>query len=155
MDTARLLTTLPLMNARILIFGFPLVVLSSCASDEVRTGPKPPPAAAEWTPADPTTLKISAREVPGGLDISEKGKLISQLRSAAPIERWVFVKNGRDIVVRCSNAAGPATIEIYDSRTAIRRASIAVDQVIDGRPAWATCLADSPPGPIPADRSGE
>jgi hypothetical protein len=57
----------------------------------------------------------------------------------------VFVKEGRDLVIRCSNAEGPATIELYDSRTAIQRDSIAADQVIAGRPAWAACLADSHP----------
>ncbi|MEO5713637.1 MAG: hypothetical protein ABIT37_09110 [Luteolibacter sp.] len=131
------------MKSRWLIFGLPLVALVSCASDEVREGPKPPPAASEWTVADPNKLKFSAVEVPGGLDISEKGKLISKVRCANPIERWVFVKEGRDIVVRCSSTEGPATIELFDSRTAIQRDSVAADQVINGRPAWAACLADS------------
>ncbi|MEO5916603.1 MAG: hypothetical protein ABIS50_20375 [Luteolibacter sp.] len=131
------------MTTRFLMSGLPLVALVSCASDEVREGPKPPPAASEWTVADPAKLKFSAVEVPGGLDVSEKGKLISRVRCAKPIERWVFVKEGRDIVIRCSNAGAPATIELYDSHTAIQRDSVAADQVINGRPAWATSLADS------------
>ncbi len=145
MDMVCMLVTVPLMTTRFLILGLPLVALVSCASDEVREGPKPPPAASEWKAADPNKIKVSAVEVPGGLDVSEKGKLISRVRCANPIERWVFVKEGRDIVVRCSNAAGPATIELYDSHTAIQRDSVPADQVINGRPAWAVSLADSPP----------
>jgi|GEM_PF-5758385 len=143
MDTAGLLLTVPAMKNRFLIFGLPLMVLVSCASDDVREGPKPPPAASEWTAADPAKLKISAVEVPGGLDVSEKGKLISKVRCANPIERWVFVKDGRNIVIRCSSAEGPAMIALYDSHTAIMRDSVAADQVTNGRPAWAACLADS------------
>ena len=134
----------PAMKTRWLIVGLPIVALVSCATDEVREGPKPPPAAAEWKVADPDHLKFSAVEVPGGLDVSEKGKLISRVRCAAPIQRWVFVKDGRNLVLRCGNTAGPATIELFDSRTAILRDSIPADQVLDGRPAWAACLADSP-----------
>ena len=133
------------MKTRRWIVGLPIVALVSCASDEVRQGPKPPPAAVEWKVADPDHLKFSAMEVPGGLDISEKGKLISRVRCATPIQRWVFVKEGRNLVVRCGNPTGPATIQLFDSRTAILRDSVSADQVLDGRPAWATCLADSAP----------
>ncbi len=143
MDMACKLVTFRPMRTRFLIFGLPLVALVSCATDEVREGPKPPPAASEWTAADPAKLTVSAVAVPGGLDISEKGKLISRVRCGRPIERWVFVKEGRDIVIRCSNAEGPATIELYDSHTAIQRDSIGADQVIAGRPAWAASLADT------------
>jgi hypothetical protein len=59
------------------------------------------------------------------------------------IERWAFVKNGRQIIVKSRGAEGPATIELFDSRTAIRRDTIPADQVIDGRPAWAAGLAET------------
>ena len=144
-DTTRMLITFPAMKTRWWIVGLPILALVSCASDEVREGPKPPPAAEEWKIADPDHLKFSATEVPGGLDISEKGKLVSRVRCATPIQRWVFVKEGRNLVVRCSNPTGPATIQLFDSCTAILRDSIPADQVLDGRPAWAACLADVRP----------
>ena len=136
--------TFPVMKTRWLIVGLPIGALVSCAPDEVREGPKPPPAAAEWKVTDLNRTKFSAVEVPGALEISENGELISRVRCAAPIQRWVFVKNGLYLVVRCANPEGPATIELFDSRTAILRDSIPADQVLDGRPAWAACLADSP-----------
>ena len=140
-----MLITFSAMKTRWLIVGWPIVALVSCAPDEVREGPKPPPAAAEWTVTDPKRTEFSAVEVPGGLEISENGELISRVRCPAPIQRWVFVKNGLYLVVKCGNPAGPATIQLFDSRTAILRDSVPADQVLDGRPAWAACLADPRP----------
>ncbi len=118
--------------------ALPLWMLAACAPDEVREGPKPPPAAAEWAPADPGDHDFTAKPFPGGLEVFDDGKLVSRIRSGKPlIERWAFVKEGKQMVVRSSGAEGPVMIELFDSRTAVRRAAIAADEVIDGRPAWA------------------
>ena len=80
----------------------------------------------------------------GGLEIREDGKPVSRIRSAQPaIKRWAFVKDGRQLVVKSCGAEGPPTIELFDSRTAIRRDSIPADQVADGRPAWAAGFAEA------------
>jgi hypothetical protein len=119
-------------------------LFSSCAPDEVREGPKPPPAAAEWWPSNPSEIDFTATEFQGVLEIREKGKLVSRIRSGqAVLERWAFVKEGRQIIVRSRGAEGPSIIELFDSRTAIRRDTIPADQVINGRPAWAAGLAET------------
>lgn len=121
-----------------------VVMISGCARTEVREGPKPPPAAAEWWPSNPADIDFVARAFAGGLEIWENQQLVSRIRSGQPvIERWAFVKDGRQIIVRSRGAEGPATIELFDSRTAIRRDTIVADQVINGRPAWAAGLAET------------
>lgn len=119
-------------------------VFSGCAPTEVREGPKPPPAAAEWWPSNPAEIDFTASEFQGGLEIREDGRLVSRIRPAQPVlERWAFVKDGRQIIVRSRGAEGPATIELFDSRSAIRRDTIPADQIVNGRPAWAAGLADT------------
>lgn len=112
---------------------------TGCGTHEIAEGPKPPPAAKEWTTADPDDLEYEAREIPGGFEIlDDKGRIVSRIRSAYPvIERWALVKNGEQIVVRSSGLEGPAKIQLFDCRSAICRATVTPDQVVDGRPAWA------------------
>lgn len=117
-----------------------------CGSHEIAEGPKPPPAAKEWATANPSKLKYEAREIPGGIEILDDGEIISRLRSACPvIERWAFVKNGDQIIIRSSGLDGPAKIQLFDCRSAICRASVTPDQVVDGRPAWAAAFAEPRP----------
>lgn len=134
----------PLMNRRMFSCLLAAVAFCGCAPSEVREGPKPPPAAAEWWPSNPADIDFQAHAFAGGLEIWEDGKPVSRIRSAQPvIERWAFVKDGRQIVVKSRGAEGPPTIELFDSRTAIRRDSIPADQVADGRPAWAAGFAEA------------
>lgn len=118
--------------------------LAGCGSHEIAEGPKPPPAAKEWATADPDDLKYEAKEIPGGFEIlDDEGQVISRIRSALPvIERWALVKNGEQIIVRSSGLEGPAKIQLFDCRSAICRATVTPDQVIDGRPAWAAGFAE-------------
>jgi hypothetical protein len=121
-------------------------IVSSCGPSEIREGPKPPPAASEWAPSNPAQIDFQAFIIPGGLEINEDGKPISRVRPAqVNIVRWAFVKNGRQIIVKSSDAEGPPIIELFDSRTAIRRDTIAEDQVRDGRPAWAADFVRTQP----------
>jgi len=118
--------------------------LAGCGTHEIAEGPKPPPAAKEWSTADPDDLEYEAREIPGGFEIlDDEGRVVSRIRSANPvIERWALVKNGEQIVVRSSGLEGPAKIQLFDCRSAICRATITPDQVVDGRPAWAARFAE-------------
>jgi hypothetical protein len=126
---------------RFLPFAF-TAILAGCGTHEIAEGPKPPPAAKEWTTADPDKLKYEAREIPGGLEILDEGEVISRIRSVHPvIERWAFVKNGDQIIIRSSGLEGPAKIQLFDCRSAICRATVTPDQVVDGRPAWAAGFA--------------
>jgi hypothetical protein len=121
-------------------------IMTACGPSEIREGPNPPPAASEWRPSNPAKIDFQAFIIPGGLEINEDGKPISRVRPAQPnIVRWAFVKNGRQIIVKSSGAEGPPTIELFDSRTAIRRDAIAEDQVRDGRPAWAADFVRAQP----------
>jgi hypothetical protein len=121
-------------------------IVSGCGPSEIREGPKPPPAAAEWAPSNPAQIDFQAFIIPGGLEINEDGKPVSRVRPAqANIVRWAFVKKGRQIIVKSSAAEGPPTIELFDSRTAIRRDTTPEDQVRDGRPAWAADFVRTQP----------
>jgi hypothetical protein len=132
------------MNRRLFSCLLAVATVSGCTSSGINEGPKPPPAAAEWWPSNPADIDFQAHAIAGGIEIWEDGKPVSRIRGAQPvIERWAFVKNGRQIIVKSRGAEGPATIELFDSRTAIRRDTIPADQVIDGRPAWAAGLAET------------
>lgn len=144
MDSAAGLFQTPRMKFRPHHCLLVAALFSGCASDEVREGPKPPPAAAEWAPSNPAEIDFQAFVIPGGLEINEDGKPVSRVRSAQPVlERWAFVKDGRQLIVKSRGAEGPATVELFDSRTGIQRDKIAADQVIDGRPAWAAAFSEA------------
>jgi hypothetical protein len=126
------------MKSHLRLFLLAAAIISGCGPTEIREGPKPPPAAAEWAPSNPAKIDFQAFIIPSGLEINEAGKPVSRVRPAQPnIVRWAFVKNGRLIIVKSSGMEGPPTIELFDTRTAIRRDAIPEDQVRDARPAWA------------------
>jgi hypothetical protein len=144
MDSAAVLLQTSRMKLRAHLCLLAAAAFSGCAPSGINEGPKPPPAAAEWAPSNPAQIDFQAFVIPGGLEINEDGKPVSRLRPAQPVlERWAFVKDGRQIIVKSRGAEGPPTIELFDSRTAVRRDSIPADQVIDGRPAWAAGMAET------------
>lgn len=122
------------------------VLATACGPAEVRTGPKPPPAAAEWAEADPADHGFTVRAVPGGLEVLEEGEAVSRVAVARPVvEKMMFVKEGRQLIVRSRGAEGPAVLELFDSRSGVRRAVIGENEVFHGRPAWAAGLATPVP----------
>lgn len=119
-----------------------LAFAAGCGPTEVASGPKPPPAAAEWAPADPADHEFAVTPVPGGLEILEDGQPVSRITSARPVvEATVFVKDGRQLILKSRGPAGPAVLELFDSRSGVRRAVIGENEVFHGRPAWAASLA--------------
>ena len=92
------------------------VLATACGPAEVRTGPKPPPAAAEWAEADPADHEFTVRAVPGGLEVLEEGEAVSRVAVARPVvEKMMFVKEGRQLIVRSRGVEGPAVLELFDS----------------------------------------
>ena len=115
---------------------------AGCGPAEVGSGPKPPPAAAEWVEADPADHEFTVQAVSGGLEVLEDGRVVSRVAAARPVvERTMFVKEGRQVIVRSRGAEGPALLELFDSRSGVRRAVIGENEVFHGRPAWAAGLA--------------
>ena len=145
-DSSRRGAILAAMKSPLAAAAVAVLLGTACTDSEVRSGPKPPPAAAEWAAADPADIDFTSRAVPGGLEILEKDKPVSRIMSARPVvERTAFVKEGRQFIVRSRAAdpmAGPAIIELFDSRSGTRRAVIGANEIFHGRPAWAAAFAD-------------
>lgn len=74
--------------------------------------------------------------------LCDHGKVIANLASAKSfIEGWDFTKDGQHVVIKSRGAHGPATIELFSTRSGPPEASVqAYDKNL---PEWATAYADA------------
>jgi len=81
---------------------------------------------------------------PGTVTISENGQTVSVLRTAAPnVEAADFTGPGQEqIAIKSRGAHGPATLELFDTRTGQLRDKVLAYAVKDGQPAWAVPYAE-------------
>lgn len=126
-------------NPFLLIAACSLVSLSSCVIDASSLETE----GNEWAPANPTTHNYTARSMQGGLVVFDNGRKVATIRTAAPnLEQWSFVRAGRNIVTKSRGGHGPATIELWDSATGMRRDKVLAYAVRNGKPAWAARYAE-------------
>ena len=74
----------------------------------------------------------------GRVRILQNGRTVSVLRTELPnVERYRFENAKREIVVKSRANHGPAVVELFDTKTGVRRGKVMAYAIKNGRPAWA------------------
>lgn len=88
----------------------------------------------------------TARPIPGGggVEVYDRaGNLLTQVDSGLFfVEEYNFINNRNQLVVKSRGRHGPATVQLFDSRTGRQIDEIFAYEVTGGRPAWAAPYAE-------------
>ncbi len=89
------------------------------------------------------TGSYQAQITQGGIRITQGGRQISFIRTASPnIEKHHFIYNKSQIVVKSRGNHGPATVELFDTRTGTLKGKVLAYAIKHGQPAWARGMQD-------------
>lgn len=79
----------------------------------------------------------------GTVTIMEGPRTVSTIRTASPnIEQTRFISEQSRIVVKSRGNHGPATVQLFDSRTGRQEGTVMAYELANGGPAWAAGMAD-------------
>lgn len=129
------------------------LLLSQCVVVEPGTGtPTQLPGSA---PADPGyatqlpgstpgfTQPLTALVDPGAVTIREGSRTLCSFRTAMPnVEQTRWHSEQEQIVVKSRGSHGPATVQLFDSRTGAELGRVMAYDIRNGQPAWAAPFAE-------------
>ena len=79
----------------------------------------------------------------GTVTIMEGTRAVSTLRTASPnIEETRFISEQNQIVVKSRGNHGPATVQLFNSRTGRQEGSVMAYEIANGGPTWAAGMAE-------------
>ncbi|NWK55916.1 hypothetical protein HW115_09855 [Verrucomicrobiaceae bacterium N1E253] len=85
------------------------------------------------------TATVGQRQV----QIMQNGRVVSTLRTASPnIESHHFTSGQSQMVVKSRGNHGPATVELFDTRTGVLRDKVLAYAIKNGQPSWARGMQD-------------
>lgn len=85
---------------------------------------------------------LTAETGPGAVTIREGSRVVTSFRTAMPnVEQTRWHAEQEQIVVKSRGAHGPATVELFNSRTGAKMGSVMAYQAASG-PAWARSMAE-------------
>jgi hypothetical protein len=131
MKSAKILSTLSLLAA--------VVLFSSCVIDE---------AALEKAVADSSSSSsygqpLTAVNGQGRVTIMEGSRTVATCFTASPnIEQTRWVNEQQQIVVKSRGNHGPATVQLFNSRTGRQEGTVMAYELAEGGPQWAAGMAD-------------
>lgn len=99
----------------------------------IQPGGSAAPAAAALTP-------VKGR---GMVTLREGTRTIAVCRTASPnVETVRFLNGQRQIVVKSRGNHGPATVQLFNSRTGVEEDRVMAYEIRNGQPAWAAGMAE-------------
>ena len=79
----------------------------------------------------------------GQITITKGGKQLSTIQTASPnIEQHHFINDKSQIVVKSRGNHGPATVQLFDTRTGTLKGKVLAYAIQHGQPAWARGMQD-------------
>jgi hypothetical protein len=79
----------------------------------------------------------------GTVTIMDGTRRVATCRTAAPyVQEARFINHQKQIVVRSRGRHGPATVQLFDSRTGAEKDALLADEIRNGQPAWAAGMED-------------
>jgi hypothetical protein len=79
----------------------------------------------------------------GRVTIMEGSRTVATCYTASPnIEQTRWVNEQQQIVVKSRGNHGPATVQLFNSRTGRQEGTVMAYELANGGPAWATGMAD-------------
>lgn len=113
-------------------------LFTQCA---VEGDPGPTPAAAATSTAfgQPLTAKTSQ----GRISIMEGTKPVAFIIPASPnVEETRFINEQQQIVVKSRGSHGPATVQLFDSKTGRQQGKVMAHEIQNDQPAWAAGMGE-------------
>jgi len=87
--------------------------------------------------------RMTASVGQGQVQIMQSGRIVSTLRSASPnIESHHFTSGQSQMVVKSRGNHGPATVELFDTKTGALRDKVLAFAIENGQPSWARGMQD-------------
>ncbi|MFC7336482.1 hypothetical protein ACFQY0_04770 [Haloferula chungangensis] len=85
---------------------------------------------------------LSAEKGNGAVTIRQGGQVVTSVRTAAPnVEQTSWYAGQEQIVVKSRGNHGPATVELFNSRTGAKLGTVMAYEAASG-PAWARSMAE-------------
>ncbi len=85
---------------------------------------------------------LTAQTGPGSVTILEGSRVVTSIRTASPnVERTYWQAEQEQIVVKSRGSHGPATVELFNSRTGAKLGTAMAYEAADG-PDWARSMAE-------------
>ena len=79
----------------------------------------------------------------GRVSILKGNQVVSTIRTAAPnVEQYHFTNGVLQIVVKSRGNHGPATVELFDTKTGTLRGKVLAFAIRNGQPSWAKGMAE-------------
>lgn len=79
----------------------------------------------------------------GAVTLREGSRVVSSFRTASPnIEQTRWYQEQEQIVVKSRGNHGPATVELFDSRSGRKLGTVMAYELANGGPNWARGMAD-------------
>jgi len=118
------------------------VALSSCVVEVPATNPGAATQVPGSAPAG-FSQPLTAVAAPGSVTIREGSRTLSSFRTASPnVEETAWYQEQEQIVVKSRGNHGPATVELFDTRSGRKLGTVMAYEIAKGGPAWATAMAE-------------
>lgn len=86
---------------------------------------------------------LTAKTSNGRISITEGSKPIAFIIPASPnVEETKFINEQEQLVVKSRGNHGPATVQLFNSRTGRQEAKVMAYEISDGQPAWAAGMGE-------------
>lgn len=129
------------MKHLLLILPLTLFGLNSCVVDESGNAP----ATATQLPGSAPSYgqPLTAINGQGTVVIMEGSHKVAVCNTASPnIEQTRFINEQNQIVVKSRGNHGPATVELFNTRTGRLEGTVKAYELANGGPSWADGMAD-------------
>ncbi len=126
------------MNRLLLLFPVTHLCLNACVVTD-------PDGSATQLPASVPSYgqPLTAETGAGSVIIREGEHTLCSFRTAASnIEETRWYREQEQIVVKSRGSHGPATVELFESRTGRKLGSVMAYELADGGPDWASGMAE-------------
>jgi hypothetical protein len=86
---------------------------------------------------------LTATQAVGSVTIREGDRVVATCYTASPnVEQTRFINEQQQIVVKSRGNHGPATVQLFNSRTGSQEGSVMAYEVRNGFPAWAAGMGE-------------
>lgn len=103
------------------------------------------PGSATQLPANSPSYgqPLTATTGQGSVTIREGSRVVTSFRTAMPnVEQTRWYAEQEQIVVKSRGNHGPATVELFNSRTGAKLGTVMAYELASGGPAWASGMGD-------------
>jgi hypothetical protein len=130
---------LPLLIAPLLVMNLTQCVIDPAALQALENASQGRPQSSQPYYGQPYRASIGQ----GSVAIMEGQRRVSTCYTIAPfVEKTRFINEQQQIVVKSRGNHGPATVQLFDTRTGRQEGTVMAYELAQGGPNWAAGMAD-------------